>query len=482
MEQDSTALLRGSPAFAIDAAPDPARAEDARLLEQLRNHLESSASVRVGSAPQAFDLFAGMSERFGALTLHTALSTPAMVMAAPRSDGLLFVAPVTGSDRNGATPWQSPLAALRAGSTLIEARDGRISLALPPDLAIRCTVGTVVELAREGLVDLASGGFSISVADRLPELAVESRAAGMCAAVAKGMLEENVVRQDRAKVARACRRAATDWAGTTATTVDVACALFAEVGLVGHQNAVDTSTDPSEPFRLPSNIVIHGVLASGPNDRDGEKFAHMLTASFMGGTLIDRILQHEEKNRSTGAFGFARMRIKEYVDRFRDRLPTKMSGKEFIDRFGNAAHGDFAIDPTDTYKVRSRTEHHIYEHSRADQFIQGLARAIRTGDRAHLVAAGSHMYSSHWSFGQRCGLGCPMADKLVGYFRDHCATRDIFGAKLTGHGCGGVIAVLALATNRAQDAMQEGLENCHKSTGIRPRLTMAMSGHSAIAS
>jgi L-arabinokinase len=55
------------------------------------------------------------------------------------------------------------------------------------------------------------------------------------------------------------------------------------------------------------------------------------------------------------------------------------------------------------------------------------------------------MYESHASY-SACGLGSDGTDRLVAMAREHSGTPRIYGAKITGGGSGGTVAVLADAT------------------------------------
>jgi galactokinase len=52
------------------------------------------------------------------------------------------------------------------------------------------------------------------------------------------------------------------------------------------------------------------------------------------------------------------------------------------------------------------------------------------------------MYESHASY-SACGLGSEGTDRLVALARDAGAAQGIYGAKITGGGSGGTVAILA---------------------------------------
>jgi len=55
---------------------------------------------------------------------------------------------------------------------------------------------------------------------------------------------------------------------------------------------------------------------------------------------------------------------------------------------------------------------------------------------------GDLMYQSHYSYTE-CGLGNEATDLLVDLVREEGAAKGLYGAKVTGGGAGGTVAVLA---------------------------------------
>ena len=97
-------------------------------------------------------------------------------------------------------------------------------------------------------------------------------------------------------------------------------------------------------------------------------------------------------------------------------------------------------DPSRTYAIRTPTAHPIHEHERVDEWAQQL-RSTQSPDAARL---GSLMYESHASY-SACGLGSDGTDALVALARESGVARGIYGAKITGGGSGGTVAVLGRA-------------------------------------
>jgi L-arabinokinase len=126
--------------------------------------------------------------------------------------------------------------------------------------------------------------------------------------------------------------------------------------------------------------------------------------------------------------------------RHRAAIPEALRGSDFLARFQGTTDLATEIDPSRTYPVRAATEHAIEEHQRVQEFRALLAdrREVDEETRARL---GALMVASHASY-SACGLGSDGTDRLVGLVREAGPERGLYGAKITGGGSGGTVAVL----------------------------------------
>jgi L-arabinokinase len=128
-----------------------------------------------------------------------------------------------------------------------------------------------------------------------------------------------------------------------------------------------------------------------------------------------------------------------WMSRFRRRVPEEMSGREFLERYGGLTDLVTHVDPDRSYTVRASAEHAIFENHRVRVFRNLIESGRENGSRALL---GELMYQSHASYGE-LGLGSDGTDRLVALVREAGAEQGLYGAKITGGGSGGTVAVLA---------------------------------------
>jgi L-arabinokinase len=150
------------------------------------------------------------------------------------------------------------------------------------------------------------------------------------------------------------------------------------------------------------------------------------------------------------------------LEPFADRLPESMAGDEFLARYRGTADAATRVDPGRAYAVREPTAHAVHEHHRVRSFAELLAPPD-TERRRQLL--GELMYQSHASY-TRCGLGSEGTDHLVALVRDAGPARGFYGAKITGGGSGGTVAVLA---RRGADISRIA-EDYARRTGHRPHV------------
>jgi L-arabinokinase len=84
------------------------------------------------------------------------------------------------------------------------------------------------------------------------------------------------------------------------------------------------------------------------------------------------------------------------------------------------------------------------------------------------------MYASHLSYTNDAMLGADECDLLVQLVRER-ESHGLYGAKITGGGSGGTVAVLCETGPRADDAIDEIMRDYETRTGRKPELLSGMS-------
>ncbi len=464
----------------VAKAPPPprSRAAPTPLATEVLERLTGQGPRSIACTHGRLGLMGGLSDYAGVLVLHSLAEPRVCVGVRRHNEATIRIIPCTGPEGNGAAVCEFKLADLPA----LAERAAETAAAHHPvhpagHAYVNCLLGAVAEAGRAGWAPGDGGGFTLAMVSELYGF----NDVGVDAAVISAALLALAQLLDRPfhapEAVEVCRNVQNRWLGWPVDGSDAACVLHGSTGTIGAFRAstgTPTGSVPLEPLTLVG--LESGVLNSDAR----RKYARVRTASFMGRFLIQRILAHESDDRAARDLPLAAISVQEYVTRFRDRLPTRLKGSDFLDRFGETGDPLTRVEPNVLYKVRSRTEHHIYEQDRAQQWIRILNSGRRPDDPSVLRTLGELMSASHWSYGQRCGLGSIETDLLVQLVhREATPDSDLVGAKISGRGSGGVVTVLMRATDRAWAALERVRLAFGRKTGCEARLLRPSSADTA---
>jgi len=423
----------------------------------------------VARAPGRLDVMGGFAEYSGSLVLSYPVAGGVSVIATPRDDQSVLVCSLRheGNGSNGKCIW--PLSRFYGpGERLAE--PGWFVVAMGEGLCdgAREAAAVLYALLESETIPHLSGGLTIGIRSCLPGLVgVGARAATAVATLAAVARLFDIELAPLQSAELASRGQNLLW-NRAQGIADAAAVLLAERGAVLQFRCQTRESLGALP--LPVGTALTGIDCGARSPTADAKHVDTRVAAFMGRRIIARILEVEPDAGPHWQGYLSQLTVADYVERLRDRLPTKITGADFLERFGETGDALTTIDPDKTYKVRSRTEHHIYENARARHFAERLARAHRTHEHAALVEAGESMYASHWSYGQRCGLGSIETDRLVNLLRAQGLAKGVFGAKVSDRGAGGTVVVFHADTQEARDALNGAAQEYARKSGLTPTI------------
>ena len=205
-------------------------------------------------------------------------------------------------------------------------------------------------------------------------------------------------------------------------------------------------------LRVPDDLEFAGVDSGIRHAVTGADYGTVRAAAFMGYRMITAAAGVEARPLSAGRVAIddpvfkgylANVPVADWRGRYRAAIPDVVTGGEFLARFAGTTDPTTTIDPDRRYPVRAATAHAIEEHQRVQEFRALLAGPPRLQlDEATRLRLGELMYASHASY-SACGLGSDGTDRLVALVREAGPGLGLYGAKITGGGSGGTVAVLA---------------------------------------
>jgi L-arabinokinase len=202
---------------------------------------------------------------------------------------------------------------------------------------------------------------------------------------------------------------------------------------------------PSLPW--PEDLGLWGIDSGERHAVSGADYTSVRAGAFMGYRLIADIAGLQVSKADNDGHvriddpiwnGFlANVTPSEFAQRFETQVPERMRGADFLARYGGTPDAVTRVDPTREYAVRAPARHPILEHARIKVFAELLASAsFSTYERM-----GQLMYESHAGYAQ-CGLDSAGTSRLVALVREAGAAAGLYGARITGGGSGGTVAVI----------------------------------------
>jgi galactokinase len=185
-------------------------------------------------------------------------------------------------------------------------------------------------------------------------------------------------------------------------------------------------------LEIPAGYRFYGIDSGIRHAVSGVDYGTVRTAAFMGYRMLSELTELD---------GYlANLPAGEFAARFERSLPERMSGAEFQSSYPGLTDSATRVNPERHYPVRQATAHPIYEQERVERFARLLGELPQRPAAAEEL--GELMDAAHRSYGA-CGLGSAATDHLVALVTEAGPSRGLFGAKLTGGGSGGTVAVFA---------------------------------------
>jgi L-arabinokinase len=404
------------------------------------------APVLVARAPGRLDVMGGIADYSGATVLQLPLARVTTVLLQrqrePRCD--LF------TRRHGA--WQScslPLGDLTSGPLRDPAALGRWFRDRADDRWAAYVAGVLqwcLQRAGDGQGSGgATDGFRIAIGSTVPEgMGIASSAALEVATMAAA--------------SRSCGLALTPEVMAAACQWVENHVVGAPCGIMDQMTSVAGRRDHLLRLRcqpgvieghvaVPAGYRFYGITSGARHAVTGADYVTVRAAAFMGYRIIaDAAGFDAEPIADTVRVAdprwhgyLANIGAAEFATRFERLLPERMRGSEFIDRYQGTTDTVTRVRPDRTYPVRAATAHPVREQERIVRFAQ-LLDELRDRPEA-ATALGALMRASHDSYAS-CGLGSSATDRLVALAEAAGPAAGIFGAKITGGGSGGTVALL----------------------------------------
>ncbi|GLV57438.1 galactokinase [Dictyobacter sp. S3.2.2.5] len=444
-----------------------------RLLTQLNTQetdfFAPDKPLLVARAPGRLDLMGGIADYSGSLVLEMPLAVATLAAIQPTDDPSITVCSTAASEISGQSMVSLPLSSLQRDDKPLDYNEARLLLNSDPATSWAAyVIGVVVILQRERQLNL-SGGLRIMIHCEVPIGKGVSSSAALEVAVMQALNAHYQLQISGREMAILCQRVENLIVGAPCGVMDQMTAACGEDNSLLALLCQPAELQGSVP--LPENVEIWGIDSGVRHSVSGADYGSVRIGAFMGYRMIAglRGFSATAQTDTTVAIDdpdwqgyLANITPSLWESRYRDQLPLTIQGADFLARYGGTTDAVTRIDPDHNYAVRQPTAHPIYEHHRVRLFRALLQDSSASDEQLSLL--GELMYQSHVSY-SACGLGSSGTDRLVELVREAGTASGLYGAKITGGGSGGTVAILARL--HADEQIQRLATRYEHETGLK---------------
>ena len=188
---------------------------------------------------------------------------------------------------------------------------------------------------------------------------------------------------------------------------------------------------------IPDGTAFVGINSMVKHSVGGSAYGDVRIGAFMGKRFINHL---RSKDGASPIQYLTELTVDEFEKNYRFVLPETMIGSEFLAQYQSHDDPITKIQPDAVYRILGPTAHPVHENDRVLKFIDHL-KAVNAKNADALIAAGECMFASHDSYRNNCLLSVPEVDFIVGAVRTRGPQDGLYGAKITGGGSGGTVAV-----------------------------------------
>ena len=453
-----------------------------RVRTELSAEFDGSRPLRVSRAPGRLDVMGGIADYTGSLVAEATLDRAAAVAVQERSDRALQIFSFNLLDEHQPFTFQMPLDSL-ANYPLEKLKS---EFNEPGRHWAAYLAGCLFVLHEAKFVNLSDPkyqGLNLALYSTVPLGAGVSSSAAIEVATMMNLVEHFGVRDkiDPMRMAEMCQ-------AVENRVVGAPCGIMDQVSCCSGQSnsLLQMVCQPHEiqpVIHLPAGTRVIGINSQVRHSVGGGMYGRTRCAAFMAHKIIlhqmrmmGQAVQRELIGDPMNGY-LANLDPDDYKQSFREHLPDSITGQAFLDQFGPTIDLATTIEPLLSYHVQHAADHHVLEARRVRRFVEFLHQAnLSTGNKRKLLLdkAGHLMYASHLSYTNDAMLGADECDLLVKLVRER-ESAGLYGAKITGGGSGGTVAVLAEQSASVDAAIAEIMSIYEQETGNKPEALIGTS-------
>ena len=395
----------------------------------------NSGEVWVARVPARLDVMGGIADYSGANVCEAVLGHGMLMAIQARTDRTLRIRSAQVGPRSLPVETRIPLDYFTSGDAVGNYAQVRELCHANPISAWAAYIGgSIFTLLKEESVELPFG-FSFLLLSAVPM----NVGIGSSAAVEIGTLScLNAylgLGLDGARIARLGQMAENHVVGAP-------CGIMDQIAVASgrHEKLTHILCRPGSivgEVEIPPGTGFVGINSMVRHSVAGNAYGNVRIGAFMGKKIINDI---RAKTGRAPLNYLTEISSEEFKSEYQPGISETILGSDFLAKYKTHDDPVTVVQPDATYRVAGPTRHPIAENERVLKFIEAL-NAAKAGDEQALVAAGELMYAAHESYRDNCRLSVPEVNFLVEAVRKRGPEHGLYGAKITGGGTGGTVAV-----------------------------------------
>ena len=430
-------------------------------LKQAQSFFNPKKEIVISRAPGRLDVMGGIADYSGSLVLQLPIKEATIAAAQQSSDKTIKIMSLTNSEPNRDNYFETRLEDFFINNKPIDYKSARqYFIRDEPTRWAAYIAGVFLVLIKERGIRFKQGANVLIYSD-VPEGKGVSSSAALEIAAMTAVCKAFGIKIDAFESAALCQKVENLIVGAPCGIMDQMTSVF---GRKSRLMALLCQPAQLQPFiQIPDEITFWGIDSGIRHSVSGSDYTSVRVGAFMGQRIISEFMKKEEYSAIPGNY-LANITPDIFEKYFAHHLPKKINGGEFIQKYQTTFDTVTEINPESEYNIRNPTAHPIYENYRVNSFAELLKTPIT---EKTCVRLGDLMYLSHQSY-SACGLNSSGTDRLVEFTRQTGPERGLYGAKITGGGSGGTVAILG--RYKAGHHIEEIIHRYTGETGHKPYL------------
>ena len=430
------------------------------------NFFSRAVPIIITRAPGRLDVMGGIADYSGSLVLQLPIADATHVALQRLESTQLRILSLGTNAENRS--FEMDLTELCPNDQPIDYINARQQFADQDRHWVSYVVGVFVVLMRE-VHFRPTGGAAVLIKSTVPEGKGVSSSAALEVAVMQAVTEAFNIEIDCGELARLCQKVENLVAGAPCGIMDQMTSSCGEENRLLRLLCQPDILEGTLP--LPDELQVWGIDSGVRHSVSGSDYGTVRTAAFIGYRMIaakaglnawptELCGKLEIADHRWGGY-LANITPEEFEQDYSHFLPETITGDEFLDRYQGTNDSVTNVQPDREYPVFKATRHPIYENARVHSFASIIENWNGIGQARDL---GEFMFQSHQSYSD-CGLGSDATDLIVTLVKDSM-DQGLFGARITGGGSGGTVAVLG--RREATPVIENLRKRFRERTGYNP--------------